>query len=361
MAELLKNLYNETYIDLLASKIKYSYKDFNMKGFKVAIFSKGWSTLELKERMRHIASILGIFLPGEYKNDIEILQDTFVTIDSKYALENMVFQDFVEVYGMDEFEVSMKALAVFTVGSSSEFAIRRFILKYPTKAMVQMREWAISKDKHIRRLSSEGCRPRLPWAISLPIFKQNPKEIIKILNLLKNDESEYVRKSVANNINDISKDNPQIIIELTKEWIGYSKNRDKLLKHGCRTMLKASNVEVLELFGIKKAKHVKLVDATIQHNVKMGDALEFSFTLQSFKELGFLRIEYQMEFLRQNKSYSKKMFKICEGEFKQNIKEVVKKHSFKLISTRRYYNGIQRIHIYVNGEKYESFIFNLSE
>ncbi|MDZ7819313.1 MAG: DNA alkylation repair protein [Aliarcobacter sp.] len=135
----------------------------------------------------------------------------------------MVFQDFVEVFGLDDFDESMKALEVFTQDSSSEFAIRQFILKYENETMNQMKLWAKSPNEHLRRLSSEGCRPRLPWAIALPKFKQNPEKPLEIIELLKNDKSLYVQKSVANNLNDISKDNPQIVIDFVKQNLGKTK------------------------------------------------------------------------------------------------------------------------------------------
>jgi len=129
-------------------------------------------------------------------------------MNHNYGLENMIFQDFVEVYGLDSFDVSMMAFEVFTVNSSSEFAIRKFILKYEEKTMIQMLLWAKSENEHVRRLASEGSRSRLPWAVALPVFKEDPTSVVEILELLKDDVSAYVRKSVANNLNDISKDNP---------------------------------------------------------------------------------------------------------------------------------------------------------
>ena len=101
----------------------------------------------------------------------------------------------------------------------------------------------------VRRLASEGCRPRLPWAMALPNLKENPAPIIPILENLKNDPARFVRLSVANNLNDIAKDNPEIVIDLVKKWKGESKEVDWIIKHGCRTLLKQGNPEVMELFG----------------------------------------------------------------------------------------------------------------
>ena len=366
MANLLKDLYDERYIEIISNEIKNHFIDFKKDEFSKSVFDISWSKKELKDRMHHISKILGKFLPSNYAKAILILQKTFKNVDKNFRIENMIFQDFVEVYGLDNFEISMKALEIFTIESSSEFAIRKFIIKYPDATMEQMKRWTLSNNEHVRRLASEGCRPRLPWAIALNDFKNNPKEVIEILELLKNDDSEYVRKSVANNINDISKDNPEITIKLTKKWLGYSKNRDKLLKHGCRTLLKSGNSEVLQFFGLKPALHVGIKNFIIQKDVKLGSQLEFSFELYSEIDLGLLRIEYQMEFLRQrgtslkNSSYSKKIFKISESNIKNNFKKVVKKHSFKPISTRKYYKGEQRLSIVVNGEILKKTIFYIS-
>ncbi len=136
MATLLKNIYSQEFIEKLSNSLQNSYKDFKKDEFKKAIFTNVWESLELKQRMRHISKTLGIFLPFSYKEQIEILIE--VKKDFK-ALEAMIFQDFVEVFGLDDFEISMKALEIFTIDSSSEFAIRQFILKYEDKTINQMK------------------------------------------------------------------------------------------------------------------------------------------------------------------------------------------------------------------------------
>ena len=346
MAELLKNLYNKNYIDLLSNELLH----VNKKEFTCRVFDKFWERRKLKDRMRHISTVLGEFLPKNYEEAIDILQDIFPKLPKDMGLENMIFQDFVEVYGLEYYEKSMQALECFTKDCSSEFAIRRFIIKYPNKTMEQMKIWAKSDDVHVRRLASEGCRPRLPWAIALPQFKKNPKEILEILDILKDDESEYVRRSVANNLNDISKDNPDLVKSITKRWIDKSENRDKLLKHGCRTLLKTSDKETLNMFGFKKIKDVKIKNFEITKKVEFEKEMLFSFTLSSLLELGKLRVEYALYFVRQNNKYSKKVFKICEGNYNQRDKNIQKQYSFKLISTRKYYNGTHKIEIIINGE-----------
>ena len=350
MAALLKDLYNKEYITLLSKNLEKNHKSFNGEKFQKDIFNSSFKELELKERMRHISTTLKQHLPENYEESIRVLKAVFLQQNHAFSLENMIFQDYVEVFGLNEYETSMDALEHFTKNSSSEFAIRRFIIKYPEQSMKQMKLWSASIDAEVRRLASEGCRPRLPWAIALPDFKNNPTKVLEILEILKDDESEYVRKSVANNINDISKDNPEIVKNLAKNWIGENKKRDALLKHGCRTLLKQSDVEILELFGFSKAKNLKLKNFTMSKELKMDEELEFSFELNSEETLGKLRVEFVMHFLRKNSQHNKKVFKLSEGTYETKSKSFSKKYSFKPISTRVYYKGLQKVSILVNGE-----------
>ncbi|MEA2073177.1 MAG: DNA alkylation repair protein [Campylobacterota bacterium] len=359
MAPLLKDLYNETYINLLCKNLKEEYPKFNAQDFQKRLFDSDWEKKELKERMQYIPLTLGDYLPKKYVDAIEILVATFNKMNFAFGLENMIFQEFVALYGLHNLKVSLKALESFTIGSSSEFAIREFILKYPKETMAQMLLWAKSENEHVRRLASEGSRPRLPWAIALPNFKRQPKEVLKILEILKDDESAYVRKSVANNLNDISKDNPEIVIELTHQWLHFSKNRDALLKHGCRTLLKQSEQRVLMLFGFKTPTDISLEDFSALESVQIGDNFPFSFTLKSNSELGKLRIEFAIYFVRKNNKSHKKVFKISEGNYSEKEKQIQKTYSFKTISTRKYYRGLHKVAIIINGKLLKAKEFTL--
>ena len=224
--------------------------------------------------------------------------------------------------------------------------------------MAQMMKWANSKNEHLRRLASEGCRPRLPWAIGLPKYKNDPSSVLPILEKLKTDKSEYVRRSVANNLNDISKDNPKVVIKLAKEWQGISEEIDKLIKHGCRTLLKKGEPKTLRLFGFKAPKHVELKKLRVTKEIKMGEEIEFGFTLHTKKKnLGLLRIEYIIEFVRQNNKTGQKIFKISEGQYAEAERNITKKHSFKPISTRKYYAGKHSVSVVVNGKVLSSKSF----
>ena len=203
-------------------------------------------------------------------------------------------------------------------------------------------------------------QPRLPWAMALSEFKKNPAPVIKILKNLKKDQSEYVRRSVANNLNDISKDNPAVTLKIAKSWKGKNKNTDWIVKHACRTLLKDSDDKALTLFGYGNPEAIQLKDFTVSKKVAMGDQVEFSFNLKtSMTNLGMLRIGYAIEFARANGRTGRKVFKISEGDFKGASKQVVKSYSFKPITTRRYYPGAHGLSILVNGKEMAKAKFSL--
>ena len=348
MAEQLKYVYTKAYIENLSNKIKENYKEFDEEVFIFSIFDSSWDDLELKQRMRHIAKVLNQALPLSYEKQLSILK---VVSKEFSSFEAMFFQDFVEVYGLDDFENSMKALEVFTIDSSSEFAIRQFILKYEDKTMNQMKLWAKSKNEHLRRLSSEGCRPRLPWAVALPVFKDNPSKVLEILEILKNDKSIYVQKSVANNLNDISKDNPNIVINFVKENLGKIKELDWICKHASRTLLKKGNKEILKLFNFDKSSHINIKNFTCDSFVNINDNLDFSFTLEANENIGNVRVEYIIDYLKSNNKHNKKIFMISQNEINTTSKSFSKKQSFKNMTTRKHYIGKHYISILINGEE----------
>ncbi|PRM98618.1 DNA alkylation repair protein [Aliarcobacter cryaerophilus] len=357
MAEQLKNIYSQEFIKNLSNSLQKNYKDFKIDEFKKAIFINSWESFELKQRIRHISKTLKAFLPFSYKEQIDIL------IEAKQdfkALEAMIFQDFVEVFGLDDFEVSMKALEVFTIDSSSEFAIRQFILKYEDKTINQMKLWAKSQNEHIRRLSSEGCRPRLPWAIALLNFKKNPKKVFEIIELLKNDSSKYVQKSVANSLNDISKDNPKMVINFVRNNLKISKELDWICKHGCRTLLKTANKEVLDLFNFDKSHHINITNFCCDKTIFLNEDFNFSFEINSDEPIGNIRVEYAIYYLKSNNNHNKKVFMISQNEIKLNKKIFQKKQSFKNMTTRKHYIGTHFIGVLINGVEVlkEEFFLN---
>lgn len=348
MNEPLKNLYNKVFIQKLSLEITKIYKEFDQQAFSRAIFDTNWKSKELKQRMRHITKCLHQYLPQDYQSALEILKP----VATKFSgFEYMLFPNFVELYGQDDWQNSLPALAHFTKYSSSEFAVRPFIVQDEKRMMQQMLKWAQDKNHHIRRLATEGCRPRLPWAMALPNFKKDPSPIIPILEQLKQDSSEYVRRSVANNLNDISKDHPDLILQLSKKWIGNNKQTDWIIKHACRTLLKSGNTAALSLFGFQKPSTLQVNQFSLSADqIRIGEDLNFSFELETkSSKLGKLRIEYAIDYVKAKGQLSKKVFKISEADYQSQSKQITRKHSFKDLSTRKHYPGKHKISIIING------------
>jgi len=352
----LKEVYNQNFLEDLSKSII----DFDQKKF-LKITSLDWQEKSLKERMRAISRAIDIcFIETKnYQKKIEILKLAVnkISKNKNSSLALIIFADFIEVFGLDDFDFSMNALAFFTEFGSAEFAVRVFIKKNEKKAISFLKKWAISDNFHIRRLASECCRPRLPWGFALENFKKNPQEILPILELLKNDQEKYVKKSIANNLNDISKDHPKIVLETLKRW-----KKEKIdlfiIKHALRTLLKQGNSEALEIIGIKKqtAKNNQISITKFSLNkesITQNEKLIFSFWLKNNLSKTLIRIEYAIYFLRKNCLHNKKVFQITTKNFDKGVFNFAKTHSFCDLSTRRHYKGEHFVSIIVNGVEFD--------
>lgn len=348
MTDTLAGRFSSAFITHFAAIVKQRYSSFNTEHFVELVFDGEWEVKPLKQRIRHISLSLGQTLPSDYREAIAILSDISPACT---GFEYLFFPDFVEVYGLDDWKTSMQALARFTSSSSAEFAVRPFIERDPKRMMQQMLEWSTDANHHIRRLASEGCRPKLPWAAPLRMFIDDPAPILPILERLKADESEYVRKSVANNLNDIAKNHPEKVLQIAKAWRGQDPRTDWIIKHGCRTLLRKADPEVLALFGLNTAPKVVIKQLQLSsQQIRIGEALNFSFSVCSSDSAPqLLRIEYAIDFVKANGKTSRKLFKITENTFDQTDKVYNRTHSFKDLTTRKHYPGIHQVTIVING------------
>ena len=262
------------------------------------------------------------------------------------------FPDFVEVYGQDEvhWDVSIDALERYTKYASSEIAVRPFIINHEERMMAQMYAWSKHEDELVRRLACEGCRPQLPWGQALPKYQKDPAPILPILEQLKTDPSLHVRKSVANNLNDISKTHPDLVAKLAKEWYGKCEYTDWIVKHGCRTLLKWGNRDVLAIFGYHDLTSIDVDDFSLEApSVSIGGDITFSFAILAKKPTK-ARLEYGIDYVKSNGKRNRKLFQISEVLLKENEKKYyTKKHSFADLSTRKHYPGTHSITLIVNG------------
>lgn len=357
----LKESYNQSFIEQLALQLKNNCVQFLADDFINSIKENKLEEKELKERMRLITQKLNEFLPFSYSKQITILKKVAPHFG---GIQGFVFSDFVETYGLDDFSVSINALEHFTQYSTAEFAIRPFFLKYPNETLQQMIVWSRHSNYHVRRLSSEGARPKLPWSFPLKMFMIDPSPVIPILQNLKDDESEYVRKSVANHLNDISKTHPKLALDLAKEWHGKTNQTNRVVKHGLRTLLKLGDKNALKIFGFNDASHLNILKMSLSPSkIAIGDELFFDFEVKndSLKTRN-VRLEYKVDYLKSNGNWSSKVFYVTELELKKNqSKTFNKKQSFRDMTTRKHYSGKHSIAILVNGEEKKKLDFFLKD
>lgn len=367
MPEPLKYMYDKAFIDLFASQCAAVVKGFDHSKFMANFFTPHWDSLELKQRVRYIAKVLAIQLTGKYPADIKTVTKLAKHIIDSTGRQNtfhyIILADYIEEYGLDHPDESLKAMEVVTILSSCEFAIRPYIVRYQDKVMTQLQVWTTHPHASVRRLASEGCRPRLPWGMALAAFKKDPSPVLPILEALKNDPSEYVRRSVANNLNDIAKDHPDLVKDIAGRWKGISPETDKILKHGTRTLLKKADAHALSLFGVNPVESAAVSKlALVNKTISIGDHLSFSFVLQH-KESSptLLRVEYVIDYLKSGGGYGRKVFKISEATMEPGKDHnITRRQSFKDMTTRKHYPGKHHISIIVNGKEYARTSFQVA-
>ena len=364
MAEPFKNMLSHKTIIAMSQHFKKHYKSFDEKGFVIDA-SENFEELELKARTQRITKTMIEYLPNEFEKAADILLKSLGSeladdlsdcgIDEKgiAGWATMSLSYFVALKGKDHFELSMNLLKEMTKRASAEYDIRFFLHDQTEKTLKQLHEWVADDNQHIRRLVSEGTRPRLPWGMSLTVFIKDPVPVIALLEKLKDDEKEYVRRSVANNLNDISKDHPKVVTKIAKQWLkNASIERVKLVRHACRSLIKNGDKDILAIFGYKAPQLKKAKISLASVDVVFGESLEFEFILSS--DAGKdqqLMIDYIIHHQKANGKTSPKVFKLRSITLKANQEAVIKKrHAIKKITTRKYYAGKHQLEVVVNGE-----------
>ncbi|MFT8322883.1 MAG: DNA alkylation repair protein [Bacillus sp. (in: firmicutes)] len=357
--EPLKNIYNRTFVEKLADKMKEECLSFDEQSFFDSVYQQDWEELALKERMRRLTISLHDSLPLDY---LEVLDCFYKAAPFFKGLGGIIFPDYIEVYGQNHWEQSIAALQFLTEYSTSEFAVRPYLLHDQEKMLNQMQIWAKSENEHVRRFASEGCRPRLPWGMSIPALKKNPYPVLPILERLKSDDSLYVRKSVANNLNDISKTHPDLVVELATSWYGENTYTDWIVKHACRTLLKKGDSKVLTIFGYDAGESLKI--STIhceKKHLSIGESIAFSFEIYAPNPQK-IRVEYAIDYVKANGKRSKKVFHLSETMLQAEQRKAYSKvHSFKDLTTRKHYKGQHTLYLIVNGVERESIDFDVMD
>ncbi|UTW49299.1 hypothetical protein [Bacterioplanoides sp. SCSIO 12839] len=368
MAQALKDQYGPEVIHWLAQQIAAVSPPFDADGF-IAQALPGYDTLELMPRGKHIAVTLKDFLPDDYAEAMDILVRSMgekLTDTRSFGMSSFYYLPhsfYIAEFGLDYFDESMAAMYELTQRFTAEFCIRPFILRDAERTLKQLTQWLNDPSEHVRRLISEGTRPRLPWGIALKPFKQDPLAILPLLEQLKDDESLYVRRSVANNLNDIGKDNLDVLCHTCTTWLqGADSNRRWLVNHALRSAIKRGEPKALAVLGYGSDIDITLsdMDVTPQH-AQQGDSLQISFSVTNNKpEQQALLVDFAIHYVKANGQTNPKVFKLKTVELQpQETMSFSKKVSLRNMTTRKHYSGRHQVQALLNGVAFDLKWFDL--
>lgn len=355
----LKEMFNAAYFLKLEAAVKKAYPNFKQKDFH-AVMLKGLEPLSLNERLRKTTTTLRAFLGEDYEKSLRILKESANYAPTGYTA--LVFPDYVGQYGLHDFKTSLPALAYFTSFGSSEFAIREFLRKDFDACLPTLIRWTKDSNHHVRRLASEGSRPRLPWSFKLDRVIQEPQVTKELLTNLNTDDTLYVRKSVANHLNDISKDNADYLLRTLKTWNQKHPQTAWITKHATRSLIKQGDARSLQLLNFEKNVKCRVDNLKVTKRIKLGERLEVSFDLVSEKkQTQKLVVDYCIHYVKQSGKLSAKVFKLKNVDLKTGeCISINTSQQIKDFTTRKHFAGKHKLEILVNGEIKASSDFMLS-
>jgi len=374
MAEPFKNLLGPELVQAAATHLHRRQPRFDARGF-VAEATRGLQALEMKARAMHIAGALQRHLPEDFDAAASLIEAALAPPFEHEDLGQMhrageglagwvlwPMGEFVVRQGLPHPERALRVLHAMTQRFSAEFAIRPFIAAHPELAFATLSRWVHDPNLHVRRLVSEGSRPRLPWGMQLRALVADPSPTLPLLRALQDDSSEYVRRSVANHLNDIAKDHPARLAE----WLGEhlpdaTPERRALLRHASRTLIKKGDARVLEAWGLGGRFRGEATLALKPARIALGGAVQMTLELRSTaRSAQALAIDYAVHHVKADGRTSPKVFKGWQVTLApRETRVLVKQHAVRPITTRTYHPGRHRVVVQVNGQPVAEAAFML--
>lgn len=380
-----KNLLNADVVSQTGHHLQRVSRRFDLATFK-KLAIQGLDALEFKDRAVHIYKALHASLPEDFNEAAGILQASLKPVAPPLAHHDpdkelgalktddsgvagwvlWSYGEYVARHGQQHPHRALAALHAFTQRFTAEFAIRPFIVAHPELVFATLHEWARDPSAHVRRLASEGSRPRLPWGLRLQDLVRDPSPCLPLLLHLQDDPSEYVRRSVANHLNDIAKDHPDILVSwLAQHLPDAPPARVKLLRHACRSLIKSGHPGVMSAWGLGEAFQgevsLSIKPKRVHADVSVGNNLTLEVHLKATgRQAQTLELDYRIHHLKANGETSPKTFKGKRLTLQPGEELIWRKvHSFKPVSTRRYYPGPHAVDIQINGQLQEQANFTL--
>jgi len=375
MAEAFKNLINAETVRSAATQLRRAWPAFDAPRFE-ALALDGLEALEFKARAMHLCAALEATLPEDFDRAADIIEaalappgagdDLSALRSGPAGLAGWVIWplgEFVVRRGQTSPQRALQALHALTQRHTAEWAIRPFIERHPELTFATLAGWTADPSAHVRRLASEGSRPRLPWGLQLKGLIRDPSPTLPLLRALQDDRSEYVRRSVANHLNDIAKDHPQLLVQWLHEHLsGATPQRRALLKHASRTLIKQGHPEVLQAWGLGRPLRGEASLSLSSKRLAVGESLTLTVQLRSAAARAqTLLVDYAVHHVKASGRSAPKVFKgwsLALGAHESLT--LSKRHSMRAVTTRRYYPGHHELDLRINGQVLARAFFELS-
>lgn len=346
-----KHWFNEARYTAIADAVISLAPRFDRKCF-LQLTLDGLDERELMDRVRQTAIALGTTLPGSYRDQLAVVLQLAPTM--KHGFVGVSLCDFVARFGLKDAGASLDALRTLTRHGSAEFAVRPFIVQDQARTLAVMETWARDPDEHVRRLASEGSRPRLPWGLRLTALVRDPSPVAPILETLKTDPSLYVRKSVANHLNDITKDHPGWVIDRATAWDRSHAGTAWIVRHALRTLVKKGHPPALALLGVGATPQLKIERFVASpRRLVLGEQLTLAATLTSTaRKSQTLAVDYLIHYVKSNGGTAVKVFKwkvLTLGAGHTLL--LTKRQVVRDFTTRRHHAGRHRVELQINGRR----------
>jgi len=359
-----KNFISPALVEGAARHLARAWPDFDARRF-TTLALRGLDALELKARAMQVAAALEATLPDDFATAAGVLEAALAPAEGGDNMAGLALGDeglrgwilwsvgeFVARRGLATPERALQALHAVTQRFTAEFAIRPLIIAHPALAFDTLARWTRDPSPHVRRLVSEGSRPRLPWGVQLKALMADPSPTLPLLRALQDDDSEYVRRSVANHLNDIAKDHPDLVAQwLEEHLVGASAERRALLRHASRTLVKRGDARVLEAWGLGRRFKGTASLTIAPRRIAVGARVTLTLVLRSTaRSAQQLVIDYAVHHVKHDGRTSPKVFKGWSVELPAGgALRLVKQHSMKVVTTRRYYPGRHAVDVNING------------
>jgi 3-methyladenine DNA glycosylase AlkC len=358
-APALKEIFNRARLQHIARELAAVAPQLDTKRFLAASL-RGLEALSIMERVRHIAECLHPILPADFRAAVEVLRQLAPRLNSAFV--TMILPEYVALFGQHDFAFAMDALKFLTRFGSSEFAVRHFLRLDLPRGLKIMEHWSRDENEHVRRLASEGSRPRLPWSFRLEPLRLDPAPLFPILGNLKADPSRYVRRSVANSLNDITKDHPERALALLESWPLDVPHTAWIARHALRSLIKKGNPRALRIIGADDTAEATALNLTVTpRKVRIGGEVAIAFTLRSTASRSQrLVVDYAVHYVKKSGQTAAKVFKWKTLTLApEESVAFQKRHWLKNFTTRVHYPGTHTVELLANGHSLARATFEL--